>query len=115
MWKKGGEELSGAEDMRVWGWVTDVWGCMLWDGVGYVCKIYGRMNGNLYLKILDDELQETITYYNKTKDDIIFQQDNDPKYTCKRPESGSKTMVLLSWSGQHNLQILIPLRISGIT
>ena len=50
----------------------------------YACKINGRIYGDLYLKILDDELQETITYYNKTKNDIIFQQDNDSKHTCKK-------------------------------
>jgi len=51
---------------------------MTWEGVGYACKIDGKMNGDLYVQILDEELQESIKFY-KTKDDIIFQQDNDPK------------------------------------
>jgi len=33
-----------------------MWGCMTWEGVGYVAKIDGRMDGNLYLQILKDEL-----------------------------------------------------------
>ena len=61
-----------------------VWGCMLWEGVGYATKIDGIMDGELYRKILDDELQETLTYYGKTLSIIIFQQDNDPKHKSKK-------------------------------
>src|SRR3979490_249531 len=39
---------------------------------------------DLFIQILDDELQETLTHYGKTPWDIIFQQDNDPKHTCKK-------------------------------
>jgi hypothetical protein len=53
-----------------------VWGCMTWDGVGNVCKIDGRMDGNLYVSILEDELQRTMEYYGKTINDLIFQSDN---------------------------------------
>src|SRR3979490_2270534 len=58
-----------------------VWGCMLWDGPGYACQIDARMDGDLFIQILDDELQGTLTHYGKTPQDIIFQQDNDPKHT----------------------------------
>ncbi len=60
-----------------------MWGCMLWDGVGYACKIDGRMGGELYTKILQDELQESLSYYGKDPSSIIFQQDNDPKHKSK--------------------------------
>src|SRR5258705_11644534 len=33
-------------------------GCMTWDGVGMACKIDGRMDGELYCQILDDESRE---------------------------------------------------------
>jgi hypothetical protein len=33
-----------------------MWGCMLWEGPGYACKIDGRVDGDLYIKILDDKL-----------------------------------------------------------
>ena len=81
-WKKAGEGLS---DRLVQGTVKFggaslmMWGCMTWEGVGMACKIDGRMDTDLYLQILEDELQQTLEYYGKTPDDIVFQQDNDPK------------------------------------
>jgi hypothetical protein len=42
------------------------------------------MDEDLYVQIMDEELQESIKFYNKTKDDMIFQHDNDPKHTCKK-------------------------------
>ena len=46
-------------------------------------KIDGKMDGNLYLQILKDELQQTLEYYGLNPPDIIFQQDNNPKHTCR--------------------------------
>ena len=40
-----------------------MWGCMTWEGVGFASKIDGRMDGDLYLQILKDELQQTLEYY----------------------------------------------------
>ena len=76
---------------------------MTWQGAGYAHRIDGKMDGDLYVKILDEELQESIRFYNNTKDDIIFQLDNDPK---KRPNNGFKTMNIKLWTGLHNLQTL---------
>ena len=75
---------------------------MLWDGPGYACKIDGRMDGDLFIQILDDELQETLTHYGKTPQDIIFQQDNDPKHTCKKAHEWFKNhgFTLLQWPAQ---------------
>jgi transposase len=87
VWKKAGEALSDRlveGTKKFGGGSVMVWGCMMWEGVGYACKIDGRMDGDLYVKILDEEVQDSIEYYGKTKDDIIFQQDNDPKHTCKK-------------------------------
>src|SRR6202035_727592 len=44
----------------------------------------GKMDADLYCQILEDELQDSLAYYDKTPDDIIFQQDNDPKHTSKK-------------------------------
>ena len=37
-----------------------MWGCMTWQRVGYAAKIDGRMDGDLYLQILKDELLNTV-------------------------------------------------------
>jgi hypothetical protein len=88
-----------------------VWGCMTWEGTGYACKIDGKMDGDLYVKILDQELQDSIKYYGKTKNNIIFQQDNDPKHTCKRAFKWFKD----HGHGLPSLQTLTPLNTCGIT
>ena len=46
---------------------------MLWEGVGYTCKIDGRMDRELYTKILEDELQESLAFYGQDPSSIIFQ------------------------------------------
>ncbi|KIJ61368.1 hypothetical protein HYDPIDRAFT_31453 [Hydnomerulius pinastri MD-312] len=48
-----------------------MWGCITWEGAGYAAKIDGRMDGDLYRSILEDELLETL-------------RTNDPKHTCKK-------------------------------
>jgi transposase len=61
-----------------------MWGCMFWEGVGYATRIEGKMDAELYCAILDDELQKSLAYYDKSPSDIKFQQDNDPKHKSQR-------------------------------
>ena len=104
-WKKAGEGLSNRlveGTVKFGGGSVMMWGCMGWDGIGYATKIDGRMDGDLYLQILKDELQETMQYYGLNPPDIIFQQDNDPKHTCRKvkewlEEQDFRTMV---WPAQ---------------
>ena len=75
MWKRLGEALS---DRLVEGTVNFgggnlmFWGCMFWEGVGYGTKIDGRMDADLYVSILEDELQQSLEYFNKNPEDVIF-------------------------------------------
>src|SRR3981189_2361706 len=97
-----------------------VWGCMTWEGVGDAAKIDGRMDGDLYLQILKDELQNSIRFYGLNPSDVIFQQDNDPKHTCKkvaarRSRSGWMCRNLGLWYGLHSLLTSTPYHTSGGT
>ena len=85
--KKSGEGLSDRlveGTMKFGGGSLMMWGCMTWQRVGYATKIDGRMDGNLYLQILKNELLNSLQFYGLYPPDIIFQQDNDLKHTCKK-------------------------------
>src|SRR5205085_11709666 len=60
-----------------------VWGCFTSQGVGKLIQIDGRMNARLYIQILNEGFLGTLSEQNLSPDDIIFQQDNDPKHTAK--------------------------------
>ena len=79
-----------------------LWGCMGWEGIGYACRIEGKMDGELYELILGDELMNSLEYWDKDIGDIVFQQDNDPKHTCKRAKKWfqDQGMEVLSWPAQ---------------
>jgi len=100
IWKKPGEALSDRlmkETKKFDGGSLMMWGCMLWEGVGYACKIDGKMDGELYIKIMQDELQESIAFYGKDPSSIIFQQDNDPKHKSQRATT---------WFEDHGFKVL---------
>ena len=105
VWKKSGEGLSNRTvqgTLKFGGGSLMMWGCMTWKGVGYACKIDGKMDGDLYIKILEDELQASIKYFGEKPGDIIFQQDNDPKHTCKKAKAWFLEcgMEVLVWPAQ---------------
>ncbi len=60
-----------------------MWGCMTSKGVGYATKIDTTMDQYLYKSILEDELMQTIDFYDLDSTKVIFQHDNDPKHTAK--------------------------------
>ena len=100
-WKKAGEGLSDRlvrGTVKFGGGSLMMWGCMTWEGVGMACKIDGKMNTDLYIQILEEELQQTLDYYGKTPDDIICQQDNDPKHTNRRAKQ---------WFVDHGFEVMV--------
>ena len=73
-----------------------IWGCMTWEGPGCAVKVNGRMDGDLFVKILDENLIASLDNYNKNAGDIIS------KYTCKQALEWFKTheITLLPWPAQ---------------
>ena len=99
-WKKKGESLSDRlvqPTVKFGGGSLMMWGCMSWEGVGYATRIEGRMDADLYVSILEDELQESIKYFKKRHQDVIFQQDNDPKHTSKKAKT---------WFQDHRINVM---------
>ena len=84
-----------------------VWGCMLWNEVGYTCKIDGKMDVDLYVSILDDDIQASLYFYGKTATSIIFQQDNDLKHTNRKAKSWFQDHDFEVFYGLLNHQTLI--------
>ena len=104
-WKKTGECLNERlvqGTLKFGGGSVMVWGCFMWEGVGYATKIEGRMDGELYRSILDEDLQNSIRYYQLDPAKIIFQQDNNPKHTCKKAKEWFENngMTVLPWPAQ---------------
>jgi len=62
-----------------------VWGCFTYMGVGKIA-FDGNFKSNDYIKILEDNLLDTISHL-KLEDDFIFQQDNDPKHISQATKS----------------------------
>jgi Transposase/DDE superfamily endonuclease len=105
VWKQAEEGLTDKSiegTLKFGGGSLMLWGCMLWDGVGYACRIDGRMDGDLYVKILEEDLQASIRHYGKHTGDVIFQQDNDSKHTCKKAQAWFQNngFTVLQWPAQ---------------
>ena len=88
---------------------------MSYEGPGNVTKFDGRMDADLFMSILDDELQESIKYYKKKPSDVLFQQDNDPKHKSKKAHKWLQDSGFELWCGPLNQQMYIPLNTFGIT
>jgi transposase len=100
VWKKHGAPLTSQHvkpTVKFGGGNVMIWGCMTIHGVGYMCRIEGKMDAPLYEEILEDHVLETVRYYGMDEENFIFQQDNDSKHTSKRAQK---------WFKNHSIQIL---------
>lgn len=104
-WKREGENLDNRlvkPTVKFGGGSVFVWGCFTSKGVGYLCRIDGGLDAELYCKILSEDFMETLNYYGLEVENIIFQQDNDPKHTAKRTAKWfeENKINVLSWPAQ---------------
>jgi len=55
------------------------------------------MDADLFVSILKDELQQSLEYYNKKPEDVLFQQDNNSKHKSKKAQK---------WLQENGLQLM---------
>lgn len=104
-WKRPGEQLQPHHikpTVKYGRGSIFVWGCITSQGVGYMCRIEGRMDAELYQSILGDELMRTLTWYGLEKNQVIFQHDNDPKHKAKSTMEWleNNEIFVLDWPAQ---------------
>jgi hypothetical protein len=100
IWKGVGEGLIEREvegTVKFGGGNIMVWGCMGWNGVGQLVEVEGRMNADQYVDILDHHLLLSLEDLAISGEDLIFQQDNDPKHTSKKAKQ---------WIQDHEISVL---------
>jgi transposase len=87
-WIRSGEQLQNHQvklTVKHGGGSIMLWSAITYAGVGWLCKIDGNMDKTLYKEILEDDLDKTIEFCREKlgfrRDQMYFQQDNDPKHT----------------------------------
>ena len=105
VWKKVGEGLIEREvqgTVKFGGGNIMVWGCMGWNGVGQLAEVEGRMDADQYVSILKDHMLPSLKESGIPMEEVIFQQDNDPKHTSKKAKKWmeDQNLNLLDWPAQ---------------
>jgi len=105
IWKQKGEGLIEREvqgTVKFGGGNIMVWGCMGWNGVGHLAEVEGKMNADQYVSILEDHMLPSLEESGISGEEVIFQQDNDPKHTSKKAKKWMEdnNIILLDWPAQ---------------
>jgi transposase len=90
------------ETVKYGGGSVIIWGCMTTKGPGFMCKIDGIMDKELYLAILQGELLQTFEHYEIDLAQSIFQHDNDPKHKAKTVQNwlNEQPFSVMAWPPQ---------------
>jgi len=72
-------------------------GCMISQGVGYICRIDSRIYANLHTNILQDVFLAIVVFYGLDLAGLIFQQENDHKHNSQKASE---------WLKQDNINVL---------
>jgi len=105
VWKPKGQGLIAREvqgTVKHGGGNIMVWGCMGWNGLGHLAEVEGRMNADQYVAILEGHLLPSLEESGIDEEEVIFQQDNDPKHTSKKAKKWMEdnNITLLDWPAQ---------------
>jgi len=99
VWRSPGEEFKSEcinPTVKHGGGSVMVWGCFSANGVGKLVFIDGIMRKEDYLKILKDNLRQSVAMVN-LGNEFIFQHDKDPKHTAK---------VVTEWLAENNIHVI---------
>lgn len=100
VWKKTSQHLDPRcveGTIKFGGGNIMVWGCMLGTKLGTLHRIHNRMTANGYIEILNTSFMENLAKFGVTKENIIMQQDRDPKHTAK---------ITMKWFQENNIEVL---------
>lgn len=99
-WRRPGERIQRhhvKQTVKHGGGNIMVWGCFTWWQVGPLHLIDGIMRKEDYLHILQTHLPNFMEKCAYSEEDIIFQQDGDPKHTAK---------IVKEWIGEQNFKLM---------
>ena len=70
--------------------------------MGRLAEVEGKMNAAQYVDILENNLLPSMEESEISLEDVIVQQDNDPKHTSKRAKEWMEdnNITLLDWPPQ---------------
>ena len=75
---------------------------MGWNETGQLIEVEERMNADQYVSILEDHMLPSLEESGISDEEVIFQQDNDPKHTSKKAKNWMEdhNITLLDWPAQ---------------
>lgn len=90
------------ETMKHGGGSIMVWGCFTWWNIGPLVRIQGIMKKEDYLNILYTNLPDFVDESAYPAEEVVFQQDGDPKHTAKIVSTWlqNQTFRTMEWPAQ---------------
>ena len=76
---------------------VNVWGVISWWGVGRLHRVEGNLTAKQFVQIMEESLLGTFENDFVSPEEVVFQQDNDPKHTAK---------ISKQWFRNHNIRLL---------